>query len=170
MTSIEATTDWAKIFDYREDKLFWRASSDRRPQWNGRYAGKEAGYLHPHGYRQIEHEHRPFQVHRIIWTLVNGPIPEGLEVDHVDRNGLNNAIANLRLADKSLNGANKKCRKDSQTGIKGITRNGNFPGFKARITVRGQKIHLGVYPTAEAAHLAYMRAAEKHFGEFACAG
>jgi len=35
--------------------------------------------------------------HRKIWTQHNGPIPEGLEIHHVNSNKLDNRISNLTL-------------------------------------------------------------------------
>ena len=37
------------------------------------------------------------QLHRIIWTAVNGEIPEGMQVNHIDENKKNNSISNLNL-------------------------------------------------------------------------
>lgn len=36
-------------------------------------------------------------VHRVIWTAVNGPIPKGYEVNHIDEDKNNNSIGNLNL-------------------------------------------------------------------------
>ncbi len=36
--------------------------------------------------------------HRFIWETLNGSIPKGFTIDHIDRNKLNNDISNLRLA------------------------------------------------------------------------
>lgn len=38
--------------------------------------------------------------HRIVWEAFNGPIPEGYEIHHIDRNPLNNHIPNLQLVSK----------------------------------------------------------------------
>ena len=42
-------------------------------------------------------------LHRAIWTTVNGPIPQGLEVNHIDENKSNNSIDNLNLLTRKEN-------------------------------------------------------------------
>lgn len=42
-------------------------------------------------------------VHRVIWIAVNGDIPEGLEVNHIDENKSNNSIDNLNLLTRNEN-------------------------------------------------------------------
>ncbi len=37
------------------------------------------------------------KVHRVVWTAVNGEIPKGYEVNHIDENKSNNSISNLNL-------------------------------------------------------------------------
>lgn len=59
--------------------------------------------------------------HIIIMILHTGkPIPEGMEVDHIDRDSHNNSVSNLRLVTRQQNVCNTGCRKDSLTGVKGI--------------------------------------------------
>lgn len=38
-----------------------------------------------------------WRLHRLIWTTVNGEIPEGMQVNHIDENPENNCISNLNL-------------------------------------------------------------------------
>lgn len=43
------------------------------------------------------------KVHRIVWMLFNGPIPEGMEINHIDMNKSNNNISNLELVTHKRN-------------------------------------------------------------------
>lgn len=45
--------------------------------------------------------------HRIVYELTYGPIPKGFQVDHIDRDSLNNNPSNLRLASPSDNQCNR---------------------------------------------------------------
>lgn len=36
-----------------------------------------------------------YLIHRLIWESVNGTIPNGMEIDHIDTNPSNNRISNL---------------------------------------------------------------------------
>lgn len=94
-----------------------------------------------------------------------------IQVDHRDRNKLNNHLRNLRLCSKSENACNVLLQSNSSSGYKGVEyRNGlrvkNH--WMARIMVSGKVKYLGHYSTKEQAAVAYNQAAIKYFGEFAC--
>lgn len=93
--------------------------------------------------------------------------PEGIEVDHIDNDSLNNTRSNLRLATKSQNGASTR-RFDSDGNVK-RTRGVGFYRNKwtASIKVDGRSIYLGRYDTEVDAQHVYDDAARKYFGEFA---
>lgn len=38
-----------------------------------------------------------WRLHRLIWTAVNGEIPEGMQVNHIDEKKDNNCISNLNI-------------------------------------------------------------------------
>ena len=42
-------------------------------------------------------------LHRFIWEAVYGPIPEGMDVNHIDENKSNNSIFNLNLMTRKEN-------------------------------------------------------------------
>lgn len=92
------------------------------------------------------------------------------EVDHIDGNGLNNQKSNLREAEHFQNVFNQRRRITNTSGFKGVIKRtkwyGNKP-WRARISVKGKRIDLGCYTTAEEAALVYDQKAKELYGEFA---
>lgn len=82
--------------------------------------GDIAGSLKPNGRWEVYAEGRLQQVHRIIYEIFNGKIPEGLLVDHEDGNPSNNRINNLRVADYILNSRNRKKSTVNTSGATGV--------------------------------------------------
>lgn len=106
--------------------------------------------------------------HRLIWMFHYGDISDGLEIDHIDRNSKNNRIENLRLSTSSQNKCNRSKRKDCSSGYKGVETSKTTKKYRARIRYNNKKIHLGYFDTAELARDAYVAAATKLHGDFAC--
>lgn len=128
--------------------------------------GSIAGYQHDNrGYIRIKLWGKSYYCHRLAWLYMTGEWPEK-HIDHADGNTLNNKWSNLRAADKSQNGANKRLLAN-RTGLKGVTFDARRGLWRSRIHVRWKEIHLGRYDCPAAAHFAYLVAADKHFGEFA---
>lgn len=87
-------------------------------------------------------------IHRVIFSLVNGAIPESLLIDHKDRDRSHNRIANLRALSPSQNQMNRSGpRSDSSLSYLGVCVSGNR--FAAFVTIKSQPVHLGNYDTAE---------------------
>jgi HNH endonuclease len=96
-------------------------------------------------------------------------VPSTVLVDHADGNGLNNCRSNLRLATKSLNGANRRKQRNNTTGYMGVVkqRNKKRELYMAMIECRGkQSIRYG-FSTPEGAARARDAMAMAAFGEFA---
>jgi hypothetical protein len=55
------------------------------------------------GYHQVRLKGKRWRAHRWAWELINGPIPEGLVVDHICRNRACVAIDHLRVMTQQEN-------------------------------------------------------------------
>ncbi len=105
------------IFEPKTGKLLWRFNRPAR----GCIAGNEAGTIKSDGrYRTVFVLGKRLYVHRIVWEMHYGGIPEGLCIDHIDGNGLNNKLHNLRVTTLSGNQRNKRLQKSNKTGIPGV--------------------------------------------------
>lgn len=91
----------------------------------------------------------------------------GMEIDHIDRNGLNNQKRNLRICTHSQNLMNQRHRIDCTSKYKGVCWDKGRRRWKGRIAIDGVTINLGRFESEEDAALAYNNAAIKYFGEFA---
>lgn len=130
------------------------------------FPGDRAGAISGTGYIYIEVDYVSYRSSRLAWLFITGELPE--TIDHKDRNRANDKFDNLRAATRSENARNASRRKDNTTGYKGVS---FIPsGYKAYIMINGKQKHLGVFKTAPEAHQAYLREAEKVFGQFSTGG
>lgn len=74
-------------------------------------------------------------------------MPEGMEIDHINRNRSDNRECNLRLVTRAENIANKACNKNSSSGWKGVGWHKASKKWRARITYKGNKIDIGSVET-----------------------
>lgn len=67
--------------------------------------GKVAGRVYGDGYVRLSWKHDSSwqYAHRIIWSAVNGPIPPGLYIDHLNGRKADNRIINLDAVTPSQN-------------------------------------------------------------------
>ena len=108
------------------------------------------------GYCRVQFKDRMVTYHRIVWTLLNGDIPEGMEIDHIDGNRINNDINNLRLVTGRENNLNRVKHRNGR--LFGCCYNKQKRKWKAQIWVNGKRKHLGSFDTELEAHEAYLKA------------
>lgn len=97
--------------------------------------------------------------------------PEGYQVDHINRDKLDNRKNNLRIVTVAQNGANKDLMSNNTSGYKGVYWNKANNKWHARIKFHyhGQPIykHLGYFAELADAVAAYETAAKVYNKEFA---
>jgi hypothetical protein len=91
---------------------------------------------------------------------------DGMEVDHINRNGLDNRRCNLRFVTRSQNSMNRDANKNGTSKYKGV-RLLRQKYWTAQIKLKGKNIHLGNFKSELLAAEAYDKAAKKYFGEYA---
>lgn len=101
-------------------------------------------------------------MHRLIMDC-----PKGLEVDHINGNGLDNRRINLRICSRSQNSCNRPAPSNNITGYKGVYWDENKNRYRAVITKDKVVYRLGRYKTAREAAVAYNLAAKKYHGVYA---
>ena len=87
-------------------------------------------------------------------------------IDHIDNNGFNNSISNLRWATSQENSHNAKLSQRNSSGVKGVSFDKKENKWRAQIQIDGIKIHIGYYLTLEKAKEARIARANIAFGAF----
>ena len=159
---MEITQELVKeLFDYHEDGyLVWKKKRQ------GIHVGQLAGNVDPTiGYQRVKINGVRHFTHRLIFAYHHGYMPRN--IDHADRNKINNRIANLREASTAQNAWNASVPKTNTSGFKGVSWHKHQNKWIASIRLFGKLKYLGYFKTAEEAHEAYKKAAMELHGEFA---
>jgi len=152
----------AALLDYApETGVFtWKVRTGRA------VPGMIAGTAHNRGYWTIIVRGTPYLAHRLAWFMVHGEWP-ALDIDHINGDKRDNRIANLRLATRSENMANKGPNRNNTSGYKGVWYYKRTGKWMAGYRKGNARIHLGYFDTAEEAVEAHRTAYAKAFGEYA---
>nr|WP_314586609.1 HNH endonuclease [uncultured Pseudomonas sp.] len=95
--------------------------------------------------------------------------PEGMVVDHINGDGLDNRRANLRICLQRQNLMNRRIHCNNRSGFKGVYHDPSctLRPWRAEIRANGKKVRLGFFADPEDAHKAYLNAAARLHGDFA---
>ena len=147
------------------DSTWFCASATRSAEhvcrlWNARYAGAPALNYPRGGYLVGLVLSVPVRAHRVAWAIHHGRWPRD-RIDHIDGDGTNNRLENMRevsAAENARNAAPHKKASCLPPGVKEYQRKQGRLRFQARICVAGRSRSLGYFASAEDAHAAYRAA------------
>mgnify|MGYP001062001530 CR=1 FL=1 len=111
-------------------------------------------------YTKINGRRKTLLMHRLLMDA-----PRHLQVDHINRDKLDNRRENLRFATRSQNQANKNVGKNNTSRFKGV--NQNKGKWEARIKYHGRRINLGRFTNRIKAALVYDVASLMLYRDFA---
>lgn len=146
----------------------WRTpkeSFDAMTEWDGDcliWKGATAGFH----YGQITVSYRKIMAHRFVWEQENGPIPEGMTIDHLCHTPLCVNIKHLRLATPAQNSQNRKGAKaGTRSGIRNVHWDKSRKRWRVFVEMDG-KAHYGgqftdKHEAGEAARLLRKRLAQR---------
>lgn len=127
-------------FEYDGENLIRRV-----PVCNSKYkVGSIAGSIvrTKNGYvsRRVKIDGKVYNVARIIWLIVHGCLVD--EIDHINRDSLDNQLRNLRPTTRSENCKNRRKRSDNTHGITGVYWQKHRQRWTASIESDGKRINL----------------------------
>lgn len=148
------------LFDYKDGNLYWKQTSNKKIK-----AGTLAGGIDNKGRKRISIKGKSYQAHRLVYLLHYGNMPEML--DHIDGNPLNNKIDNLRPANHSKNGFNRKIGKNNTSGIKGLSWSKKSQKWQTSIKANNKTHYFGYYKYKDIAEIVLTMARQKLHDTFA---
>lgn len=92
-----------------------------------------------------------------------GESAKGMDIDHIDGDGLNNQKSNLRPCTRSQNNGNARMPRNNKSGFKGVS----FDKNRGLWVAQADGKHAGRHTSKEDAARAYNKKAFEIWGEFA---
>ena len=128
--------EYNELFEYKDGNLYNKVHRGYQAP-----IGAKVGHKDSNGYLNVKAKGNRLLVHRVIWEMHNGKIPDGMQVDHINHVRDDNRIENLQILTSKQNVG----RSAKGTPLK--------LGNKYRIS-RNKK-HLGVFGTKGGAMMEY---------------
>ena len=119
-------------------------------------------HFNRYAYTLIGGGHHWLSMHRLILNP-----PTGMEVDHINRDKLDNRRSNLRVCTPSQNRHNHGNYSTNKSGYNGVSFEKQTRRWYATIWHNGRNIHLGRFDSKESAAIAYNELAKNLRNEFA---
>jgi hypothetical protein len=129
-----------------------------------RKTGKVAGRVEKNrntSYLRMHVFGKQLRMHQVAWLLTHRCWPSG-QIDHIDGDGLNNRISNLRDGTRSQNQRNQRPGKLNKSGFVGVSWHSATKKWHANIWIDGKRKFLGRFKRLKHAVAARLAAAAEH--------
>jgi len=132
----------SKRFKYTEESarcLIWLEDVKENSRVLKRMKSNRAGCINGAGYWIVGLNGKLYSVHRLVWTIIHGDIPEGLVINHINCNRSDNRINNLELVTSRQNSRRSKINKNGElstintSGVNGIQEEKTWNGTKTKL-------------------------------------
>ncbi len=147
-------------YEPESGRLIWVVSKSWRTPV-GSYSGSVTGRSGIKRYRHTSVDGDRYKDHRLIWLYFYGEWPCS-DIDHIDGDGLNNKIGNLRIVSKTENQRNRRLCSNSRSGFNGVSWHSSTKNWQVNIRSNGKQITLGRYQTLIDAVAARIRGNKKY--------
>lgn len=130
-----------ELYSYNEDTgLFTRIKAGKGfPFKLGTIAGGTSN-----GYVNIKVKNKKYSAHRLVWLYMYGHFPDGV-IDHINHDGTDNRLCNLRVVTHKDNVKNQRLNKSNKSGHCGVTWKKSHSKWVANIKDNGKQIRLGLF-------------------------
>lgn len=156
-----------ELFDYREDGNLVRKNACGG---NGNYAGRVVGSKPKEKTRsrryvttKIKGQH--YCVHKLIYLWHTGKFAE--QLDHINRDTIDNRIENLRVATTAQNASNRKLFSSNTSGVKGVSWHKARIKWFVYVDVNKKRKNIGYFNDLDFAELVAVEARNKYHGIYA---
>jgi hypothetical protein len=157
------------LFDYREDGALIRKVSVGGPAGQ---IGRAIGSVSTGGAERPDKKYlitkisgKHYCAHKLVYLWHYGQWPE--QLDHINRDSLDNRVENLRPANACTNMQNRKVFKSNTSGAKGVAWNKRANKWQVYVGVERKIKHIGYFDNFELAELVAHEARQKFHGVFA---
>lgn len=140
-------------YDAATGVLSWKKRSVHLPQAGKKCLNSDMNHKAKYARGRIQVLGMSYTTSRVIHIMHHGPIPEGMHIDHINGNPVDNRIENLRLVTRFQNMKNRRQRKPNRSGYKGVFEHG--AKWRAELQHEGKRIRSKDFPTPLEAALAY---------------
>lgn len=117
--------------------------------------------LDTEGYQKVNLLGENVRLHRIIWECEHGKIPEGMVIDHINRNKSDNRLENLRLVDPRTNVLNAIIKQKPC-----IYKRNNSNKYQLRFSMFGKRKAIGEFNSYEEAEAKYKELYNQRIEEY----